>query len=311
MIAVAVLILSMFAASCGHKSSSGVFMDPAFGPLVPPDTKYMVGIRLDKIRDTPLYKRLNGQFDLNKRLDVFSARTGLDPRKDLWQVLIVSNGSDQLFMARGRFGVGEMEPQLPELGSSRTKYKNYTLIGSEQTSVVFANPGVAVAGKQSALKNLLDHRAEWSQPPSALMAQLKTLPASDQIWMTANGDFTVLGSAPGPDATGIRSFLSNLLGYVKAGQLGIHVDDGAQLKGTVDCVSEEGAQRVRDALKGVVGLARLNTRNDQLYLLKLYDSAKVNQSASRVDLQAQVASDLVNPLLHYLPQLPRLGVSQP
>ncbi len=307
----ALLALSFVSASCHSKSSSGVFLDPAFGPLIPPDTKYMIGLRLDKIRETPLYKQLNGQFDLNKRLDVFSARTGLDPRKDIWQVLMVSNGSDALFLARGRFGVGEMEPQLNELGGQRIKYKNYTLIGNEQTSVVFANPGVAIAGKQASLKNLLDHRAEWAQPPAVLLAQLKTLPAADQIWMAGNGDFSAFQSSSGSDATGMRSFLSNFLSYIKAGQLGVHVDEGAELKADVQCVSAEGAQRVRDALKGMVGLARLNTRNDQLYLLKLYDTVKVNQSASQVDMEAQVSSDLVGPLLQSLPQVKVPATIQP
>jgi hypothetical protein len=278
-------------------------MDPAFGPLVPPDTKYMVGVRLDKLRETALYKRLNSQFDLNKRLDLFSARTGLDPRRDLWQVVAVSNGSDTLFLARARFGVAEMEPQLNELGSQRTKYKNYTLIGDEQTSVVFANPGVAIAGKQSSLKNLLDHRGEWSQPPAALVTQMKALPATDQIWVVANGDFSALQGTGGPDTTGMRSFLSNFISYIKAGRMGIHVDDGAELKAAVECVSDEGAQRVRDALKGMVGLARMNTPNDRLYLLKLYDTVKVNQNTSAVDVDAQIAGDMVEPLLRSLPQI--------
>jgi hypothetical protein len=98
----------------------------------------------------------------------------------------------------------------------------------------------------------------------------------------------------------MKSMLSNLLSYIKAGQLGVQVDAGADLKGTVECVSQEGAQRVRDSLKGAVGLGRLSTRDDQMDLLKLYDSVQVVQTASKVELQARVAPELVDPLLEAL-----------
>ncbi|MGH9695835.1 MAG: hypothetical protein ACRD5Z_16910, partial [Bryobacteraceae bacterium] len=137
---------------CTRKPAMGVFVDPAFGPLVAPDPKLLAGVRLDTVRETPLYKQLNGQLDLDRRLDLFSRRTGLDPRKDLWQVLVISNGQDILVMARGKFTTGEMEPELGALGSERTTYKDYTLIGNPRTSVVFINAGVAVAGTQQALK---------------------------------------------------------------------------------------------------------------------------------------------------------------
>lgn len=283
-------------AGCARQPPAGVFVDPAFGPLTPPDTKLLAGIRLDKLRETPLYKKLDSQFDFDRRLDLFSQRTGLDPRKTIWQVLLVSNGSRSLVMARGRFTVGEMEPKLGELGNTRTGYKDYTLIGNPQTSVVFLNPGVAVAGTQADLKTLLDHRSDYSAIPENLATRLKALPAADQLWLVSDGVFPE-SALSGPDTTGAKSMLSNLVGYVKAAQFGLHVTDGAELAGNVDCVSQEGAQRVRDALKGMVGLARLSTRDDQMELLKVYDTVQVDQKGSTVDLSAAVAPALVDPLL--------------
>ena len=91
---------------CARKPAMGIFVDPAFGPLIAPDTKLLAGVRLDKVRETPVYKKLDKQFDLDRRLDLFSRRTGLDPRKDLWQVLVASNGQNFLVMARGKFTTG-------------------------------------------------------------------------------------------------------------------------------------------------------------------------------------------------------------
>jgi hypothetical protein len=287
---------------CTRKAAMGVFVDPAFGPLIAPDTKLLASVRLDKVRETPVYKKLDEQFDLDRRLDLFSRRTGLDPRKDLWQVLVVSNGQDILVMARGKFTTGEMEPQLGALGRERTSYKDYTLIGNPQTSVVFINAGVAVAGTQQALKYLIDHRAEYKNIPTALSEKLATLPHEDQIWLVDDGGLAGL-RAQGPDATGMRSLLSNLVGSIRTTTVGVHLDEGAQMKAAVDCVSDQGARRVHDALKGGIGLARLNTRDDEMQMLKLYDSVQVEQSGSHVAISAEVPSDLVEPLLKMLPGL--------
>ena len=39
-------------------------------------------------------------------------------------------------------------------------------------------------------------------------------------------------------------------------------------KANIECISEEGSRRVRDALKGGIGLARLNTKDDQQQMLR-------------------------------------------
>jgi hypothetical protein len=274
-------------------------VDPAFGPLVPPDTTFMAGVRLDKIRETALYKRLKGQYDLERRMNLFAQRTGLDPQKDLWQVLVVSNGEQTLVLARGKFTTGEMEPKLGALGNERTSYKDYTLIGTPQTSVVFMNPGVAVAGSQAALKHLLDHRAEYRDLPAQFVEKLKSMPAADQAWIVSSGTLPGM-KAIGPDATGVRSMLSNLIGFIKDLQVGFHIDEGVDMAAQIDCISQEGAQRVHDAAKGALGLARLNTANDQTQLLRLYDGVQVNQKDTQVTVDAKIAPDSVDPLLKML-----------
>ena len=288
--------------ACSRRQPKGVFLDPAFGPLIPPDTKLLAGIRLDKIRETPLYKKLDGQFDLNRRLNLFSERTGLDPRKDTWQLLLVWNGTRALVMARGNFSVADGEPSFKELGGEHLRYKDYSVIGTPETSVFFLNPSVGIAGRRADLQNFIDHRAEYSKVPEGLESRLKELPYADQLWLVSNGTIPDRALA-GPDTTGAKSLLSNLVGYVQGAQLGLHVDRGIDFGGSVDCTSAEGAQRVRDAIKGVLGLARLRTPDNQMEILKLYDTVRVNQDASKVTLSASVAPNLVDPLLKLLLQL--------
>jgi hypothetical protein len=292
--------LALVSAGCSKPRTTGIFVDPAFGPLVPPDTTFMAGIRLDKLRETAFYKTLKGRVDVERRMNLFAERTGLDPQKDLWQILVVSNGADTLFLARGKFSsAGEMEPRLGELGKQRTSYKDYNLIGTPRTSVVFMNPGVAIAGTQTALKHLIDHRAEYKNLPAEFIGKLKAMPASDQAWVLSSGTLPGMKSIS-PDATGMRSMLSNLVGLISDLQAGFHVDEGVDMEANVDCISPEGAQRVRDTAKGLIGLARLKTPDDQMQLLKLYDTVEVEQKDARVTMQAKIAPELVDPFLQML-----------
>jgi hypothetical protein len=295
------VFLPVLVQSCGRKPSTGVFVEPKLRRLVAPDTKFIVGIRLDKIRETPLYKKLNDQTNFQQRLQLLSERTGFDLQKDLSQMLLVSDGTDRLVLAAGRFTPGQIEAKLGELGKRRTKYKDYTLIGDPQGSIVLMNPSVAAAGTQQALHRLIDNSDTYNDLPPELAKQLEELPGAGQIFAVSIGEFPLQTSGDS-DTTGMRSMLSNLLGYVRTAQAGIHLADGAEMDATAQCVSEEGARRVRDALKGAIGLARLNTRDDQMQMLKLYDRVEVTQQNSRVHLAAAIPFDLVDPILQQLPR---------
>jgi hypothetical protein len=128
------------------------------------------------------------------------------------------------------------------------------------------------------------------------------MPAQDQVWAVDQGVLRQSQNSA-PDSTGMRSMLSNLAGFVTTSSVGVHITDTAGMQGEVDCVSGEGAQRVRDALKGAVGLARLNTRSDQMGMLRLYDAIKVDQKDTTVTIDADIASDLMEQFLKMLPEL--------
>ena len=82
--------LALVLAGCRSKPTN-VFIDPALATMVPSDTVFLAGIRLDKLRETPAYKRFVDR--PVKTLDDFQKETGLDPRKDLWEFLVVGTAS--------------------------------------------------------------------------------------------------------------------------------------------------------------------------------------------------------------------------
>ena len=278
--------------SCHRASTGGVFIDPAFGPLIPPDTQMLAGLRLEKLRATPLYQKYATRLNLSALAD-FKARTGLDPQKDVWEMLVATTASDALVMVRGHFTVGELEPKLDPLGNHRTSYKGYTLIGDDRYAVVFMNPGVAVAGRAASLRALLDRRDHPSTKlPAALAARIASLASDDQLWLVDDGGLPSIAMLTQRDD--VQSLASNLVNYINGATMGIRVDDGIRYGGTLDCTSADGVKRVRDALKGMIGLARLTTKSDQTDMLRLYDAIEVTQADQAVKIEMRVAPELVD-----------------
>jgi hypothetical protein len=73
----------------------------------------------------------------------------------------------------------------------------------------------------------------------------------------------------------------------------------------ITCTSNEGAQRVHDALRGLIGLGRLTTNESSLDLLRMWDAISVQQSQQVIHVRADLAADLTDKLMAYLPSLRR------
>jgi hypothetical protein len=286
--------------NCGRLATKGVTVDSAFEPFIPPDTNVLAGVQIAKLVDAPLYVSHKDQ--LNRiPFDAFSERTGLDPRRDVSEILLTWNGKQAVAMARGNFSESKMQPKLASLGLRRTTYNKYTLFGDEKNSLVFIRDGLALAGSSQALRALIDRRdAGHSGIPGDLRPRLELIPKNDQIWIVSTGGLPVTGI---PMRSEVGSALSNIVGYVNSTAMGIGIDTGVHVQADLTCVSNEGAQRVRDGFRGGIGLARLTTKDDQMDLLRLYDSVQVDQENSAVHVRANFAPDLANKLFSYLPKL--------
>jgi hypothetical protein len=69
------------------------------------------------------------------------------------------------------------------------------------------------------------------------------------------------------------------------------------------CVSNEGAQRVHDALRGVIGLSRLSINESRLDMLRLWDAVHIDKDQQVVHVRVDLPADLADKLLAELPKL--------
>jgi len=294
----ALLVLPLLLIGACNKnvsSPTAVPIDPALATLIPADTTLLVGTRLDKLRNTKLYQERFANVPI-AQLDKFAKDTGLDPRKDVWELLFASNGKDNgVLMLRGKFSPMDMEPKLEREGAARTQYKGYSLFGDSRASMFFMNMSTALAGSTATIKGIIDNRDTHAGGiPSALLPLVKSVPANAQFWASFNG---ILVEMPFREDTNLGN-VNTMIRSLETGWVAADLTKGLDFQAVGNCKTDESAKQIHDALRGIIGLGRLSTKDDQLDLLKAFDGIKVTQAQRQVSITANLTQDVVDKVLN-------------
>jgi hypothetical protein len=286
-------LLCIALAGCQAKKTGSIRIDPALEALIPADTVFIVGGNIDAVRETPVYQKLLSRVPL-AQLDEFTRQTGLDPRKDLAQVLSCSNGKNGVLMARGKFDVPDLEKRLTARGATRSSYKNHDLFESQRLGFLFLNGSTALVGQAADLHSIVDRGSAGGLPP-ALRDVVRTIPGNDQVWAALTGGVQSLNLAVPRDSN-----LANIVSALKSidtATIGMDLSSGIGLNVFVVCKTERDAKFVHDMLKGVVGIGRLNTPDNHPELLQLYDAIQITAQQNHAQVTAQIPAELADRFL--------------
>lgn len=282
---------ALLVSACRQKPAQ-VQIDPSLAMLVPPDTVLMVGAKLDALVKTPVYQKNFGEKQF-PQIEQFAERTGIDPRKDLWELLYVFNGHEGVLLGRGKFADEMMEPELKKEGVARFGYKGFKMLGNERDAVLFVNSTTAAAGSIAALHALIDERDRSHGAPPALAPLLAQIPPTAQFWSVYAGGPVQLPF----DADSNLGNLNKLLGSVQNGSVYFDLRNGMSGVASANCADAAGAQQVSGALKALIGFGRLSVPKNQPDLAQIYDSLRVTEEAQRVKLYIDVPQNLVDNFL--------------
>src|SRR5579864_4447105 len=184
---VTLVALAIACSSCGLKPQ-GASLDPSLALLIPSDTIAIVSVRLDQLLKTPVYQKYFSQQSI-PQIDEFAKQTGVDPRRNLWDVVFITNGKKSAILGRGMFS-DESEPRLDNLtkqGAKRFGYKGLNMVGDETNAVLLVSPTVLAAGDTAFLKQMVDARDKSTGPPPVLAALIKDIPREAQLWGVYSG----------------------------------------------------------------------------------------------------------------------------
>lgn len=288
------------------KTSGGALVDPALSVLVPADTTMLVGIRVEDLLKTPIYKKYLADRALAP-LDDFSKQFGIDPRKDIWELLFISNGKESVILGRGKFP-SEPEQRFPsELqGATRTNYRGYNLIGNDQTSLVLIGATVAGVGDTAGLKRILDARAQTNGPPAVLAARMKEVPVTAGIW-------SVYAGSPITVPAGASANVGNMvkiLNSIQSGAFYMDLRTAVSGKATGIAATDAAAKELYDSLRGLLGLGRLMGAKDDVKMQRLFDGLRITQEGKNVNLYIEEQEDAITTLMDLIPTGPVQGRGQ-
>jgi len=264
-------LMCLAALGCSSAQTGAVRVDAALAGLVPADTVTLAGVRLDALRATPIYQKWIAGKPL-LMADEFAKETGLDLRKDVSELLVASNGKDTVALARGKFSPTALDPKLAGM-------------------VAFINSTTAVAGPPAVVRAVVDRRNP-SGVPAALLAKVSTISAQNQIWAVSLGGFSQIASAVPP--AGPMASLGKILSMLEDLTLAADLRSGVNAAVTGLCKTEQDARSLSDALRGLIGLGRLSTPNNEPEMLRLYDGIQVEQQQRTVRVRAQIPQDLLD-----------------
>jgi len=285
------ILLALALAGC-VRTPPGPKIDPALSSLIPPDTILLAGARLDQIQKTSFYQK-----HLVHRpvpvMDDFPEQIGLNvQRKDLWELLYISDGKQSVVLGRGKFA-DEAEPRIERPGWTRFGYRGYNLVGDERAAVLLVSPTVIGLGPTAALRSLIDNKSKSNGPPASLAEQLKQMPAEAVLWAAYGGGIRALPfGLPGDMAN-----INRIIASIQTGS--IYFDLRAGIKGlaTGTCATEQDAKSLYDALRALTGLGRLAISKDKPEQAKMLDGIRVTQESRKVNVHIDEPEELAGPLL--------------
>jgi hypothetical protein len=274
--------------SCTRTSPIAARIDPALAALIPNGTKYLMDVRLDKLKDSGVYQR-HFKERFSEQFDEFARNTGLDPRKDLWEILICSDGKRTVMMGRGKFAIADLEPRLEREGAKRFRYKSYNFFGDDERAGAFINVSTALVGSTEMLKEIVDRNNNPSIPPS-LQPLIEAVPPGTQIFAVFDGLPMQIPEMKDPNWAN----LARVANSVESGWMALNLSRGLNATLTANCKDPQVAEGLHGAARGLLGFARLSTPNDQHEVLQAIDSVDIRMEQSKVRVSANLQEDVVD-----------------
>lgn len=289
----ALALLAMACSSCSLKPQ-GANLDPSLALLIPSDTITMVNVRLDLLQKTPVYQKYFSKQSI-PQIDEFARQTGVDPLRNLWDVLFISNGKKSAVLGRGMFS-DESEPRLDNLtkkGAKRFGYKGLNMVGDDQNAVLLVSPTVLAAGDTAFLKQMVDTRDKSTGPPAALAALIKDIPREAQFWGAYSGGPVSLPF----EASGNLANAGKVLSLIQQGSYYFDLRTGLNGVAVGVSATEADAQQLEGALKGLIGLGRLSMPANQPDAQRIWDGFRVTEQNKQVKLYVDQPLELVDKLI--------------
>jgi hypothetical protein len=270
--------------------------DPLLLNLLPPDAKVVAGVNVEQAKGTQF-----GQYILNQmqtadaHMQELVALTGFDPRRDVRELLVASNGAPQsktgLALARGTFDAARITNAATQHGAVTEVYGTTTIIEDpkQEGGLAFLDSTTVAAGDIASVKGAID-RQKTAQPlPAALLVKINQWSTSQDAWGISAVPPTSL--AP-PAKAGVGN--NPMLGAAQTVQQaagGIKFGTNVVFCGEATTDTAQNGQTLSDLIKFMLNVAQMQAGTDP-NAAALIKSVTVTPSGNAVKISATLPQDL-------------------
>jgi hypothetical protein len=273
-------------------------VDNVLERMVPPGTTSLVGGRMDLLKRTDLYRKMVATQSL-PQVDEFARETGFDPRRDVRELLFAGTPRGSVLLARGTF---HLNP-APLKDTQKTRHGEYQILGKGSAGFCILDSTLAVAGDVPAIEAALD---EWKSgthtAARSMLARAAGINSQAQLWGVSTG----LAGFLADHTPGVNSGLDFSKIFRGIDDTSFQADLSAGLRAEVHgtTANDKDAINLRDTVRGIVGLGRLQVPENQPELLRVWDGINIEQQGRSITIRIDIAQDLLDKLIQMLGAIP-------
>jgi hypothetical protein len=289
------LSVTLLAAFSGVLSAA----DPQLLNLLMPDAKVIAGVNVEQAKGTQF-----GQYVLNQvqtqdaEMQKLVTLTGFDPRRDVREVLVASDGNMQskigLGLARGTFDVPKITAAAVAQGAATETYNGITIIEDSKGThgIAFLDSTIVAAGDVASVKGAIDRQRVAQPLPAALLVKINQWSMQD-AW-------AISAVPPSSFAPVTKDAQPNpLLGTVTSVQQaagGVKFGANVVFSGEAVTDTAQNATTLGDLVKFMINLAQM--QGPQTPEIKaLANSVTVNATGTVLKISATLPQDMFTKML--------------
>jgi hypothetical protein len=285
--------------------------------MLPANTEVVMGINVRAILDSGVGKEMMKSGSAQKsELQEFTTLTGLDPQKDIHEVVLASsefargtgtNGSKGVAIISGNFQPARIGQAILSKGGSKTTYAGrdlwYPEIKKEgdKDALAFLDNQLLVAGTEAEVKHFLD--GGTGNVPAALRSKAASVGSRYDIWVVSMVSPSKLAgsmdSGSGPAEQAMGPLQGDMFKKIKSSQGGIKFGPRMRLGVEMEAETVEDAAALLGVLqffKSMMGGAGpTRDAGAPAEFTKMLSSVQMRTEASSVLLDLEVAeADVLN-----------------
>src|ERR1035437_101064 len=269
--------------------------------LVMPDAKVLAGVNVEQAKGTQF-----GQYVLNQmqtqdaQLQQLVALTGFDPRRDVRELLVVSDGVPQgktgLALAKGNFDAAKIAAAATLHGVVTEVYNGVTILEEpkkQEAGIAFLDATTVAAGDIASVKGAIDRLKTPQSLPAEVAVKVNQWSNSQDAW----GITTVPPTSLAPTAkAGAQNPMLNAGQNVQAAAGGIKFGAQVVFSGEAQCDTAQNATTLGDVVKLLINLAQMQAGQDPT-AAALIKSVTVTASGNVVKIVASLPQDVFQQML--------------